>query len=306
MNYLNKKIGSIFIIFCVAVCGIISYNVYSDYEIIKDNIIGNQDNIKDQLDSYIKTTFCDTNEYLKVILSNKTQILQDNIVLDYKDNEALLENDVIHPTQYSLLSKNIDKELGNNKNKIFIANSNNIIWTTFDGKKTDNLLTWEDTILPTRNETLNRKSIDIIKTGDVQNYDLIFYQKEFSNLNVYTMNIDDLVKELRNNNYNLNELKSYEILIPVYITEDGDIFGVKDINSLGQVNKNYKLYVVESINMYSIIKNHMINIQQYLYDIEYDSGTLNYAQKSKATLLFGIIAFIIGVMILSAAIQNKK
>ena len=53
-------------------------------------------------------------------------------------------------------------------------------------------------------------------------------------------------------------LAGYIILVPSYITEDGDIFGTPDISSDGFVNENYKIIVVQRFSIYDIIKRHKL------------------------------------------------
>ena len=50
-------------------------------------------------------------------------------------------------------------------------------------------------------------------------------------------------------------LKGYEILVPAYITEDGDVFGTPDISPTGEVEENHKLIVVQRFSIYDILAN---------------------------------------------------
>lgn len=307
-----KKVFAIFTIFVLSLGSIITYVTYNDYEITKDQLLITQTGIKDQIDNYILSVIKDTNDSSKTILKNKTEILQSNIVNGYEGDMERLEYDIINPSPDSLLSKFIEEQLGNyyylknsNDNKPFIANYNNIIWTK-SGKQTTELLNWNDVITFDYNKILSENSINAIKRGNTKNYDIIFWQKDRSKLKVTSMDIDNLIEELRNNNYDFDELKSFEILVPVYITEDGDIFGIRDINSIGQYNNNYKLYVVQRINVYDIFENHMVDIEKYKNDINYINTTLQFMQQSKATMMIGIFITICSILIVSAIMQNKK
>lgn len=51
-------------------------------------------------------------------------------------------------------------------------------------------------------------------------------------------------------------LRSYEFLVPVYITDTGDIFGQKDIIA-GEPQQNHKFIIIQTFNLYDqIIKGH--------------------------------------------------
>jgi hypothetical protein len=49
-------------------------------------------------------------------------------------------------------------------------------------------------------------------------------------------------------------LAGYVMLVPSYITEDGDIFGTPDISPDGIVNSNFKIVVVQRFSVYDIIR----------------------------------------------------
>jgi hypothetical protein len=51
----------------------------------------------------------------------------------------------------------------------------------------------------------------------------------------------------------LEGLRGYIFLVPAYITDDGDVFGVPDISPDGTVNKNHKIIVVQRFNLYDIL-----------------------------------------------------
>ena len=51
----------------------------------------------------------------------------------------------------------------------------------------------------------------------------------------------------------LEGLRGYIFLVPAYITDDGDVFGVPDISPTGTVNKNHKIIVVQRFNLYDIL-----------------------------------------------------
>ena len=50
----------------------------------------------------------------------------------------------------------------------------------------------------------------------------------------------------------LEGLESYQFLVPAYITDDGDIFGQKDVVK-GVIRRNHKLVVIQEYNLYDQI-----------------------------------------------------
>jgi hypothetical protein len=53
----------------------------------------------------------------------------------------------------------------------------------------------------------------------------------------------------------IDGLKGYNVLVPVYITDDGDLFGTPDIGPDGKVNHTHKIIVVQRFSIYEVVKN---------------------------------------------------
>ena len=51
-------------------------------------------------------------------------------------------------------------------------------------------------------------------------------------------------------------LKGYVVLVPAYITDDGDVFGTPDISSDGLATNNHKIIVVQRFSLYDIVMAH--------------------------------------------------
>ena len=110
---------------------------------------------------------------------------------------------------------------------------------------------WKDFISDSFNKDLAMNAIKQIKNKST---DLIVFQ--YTNPCIDDMEIMDRidVDDLYNiyTTYGLKGLKSFELLVPAYITEDGDIFGQKDIVQGVRYN-NYKIIVIQRINLYDQI-----------------------------------------------------
>ena len=104
------------------------------------------------------------------------------------------------------------------------------------------------------------------------NYNIIYYEPkepESSNKDthrVITISSFNALKEVYEQE-GIQGLKNYTVLVPTYITDDGDIFGTPDIDINGKI-KNHKLIVVQRFNIYYVlmhvhIKDLELNQQQY-------------------------------------------
>lgn len=110
---------------------------------------------------------------------------------------------------------------------------------------------WKDFVSDSYNKILTKNAIEQLKNKST---DLIVWQYPNPHIEDMEMldnvNIDDLYNIYLE--YGLAGLKSYELLVPAYITEDGDIFGQKDMVQ-GLRYNNCKIIVVQRINLYDQI-----------------------------------------------------
>ena len=69
----------------------------------------------------------------------------------------------------------------------------------------------------------------------------------------------------------LEGIKNIEFIVPSYITEHGDIFGVHDVSNSGFLNKNNKIVVVYGFNLYDmVVEKHSSTLdgfEQYYSDL---------------------------------------
>ena len=85
-------------------------------------------------------------------------------------------------------------------------------------------------------------------------YNLIFLEDRSYNPNFEKMKVmnKESLKEIVQSE-GIDCLKYYTILIPIYITEDGDIFGTLDISYDGSASNNHKMILVQKYNLYDAV-----------------------------------------------------
>ena len=81
-------------------------------------------------------------------------------------------------------------------------------------------------------------------------------------------------------------LKSYRIIVPVYIEEQEDILGVPDVTALGDMTDNNKLYVLVSYNLYEAV---LSSQGSMLDDIDKSTLSLSNIIASQKLVLGGTI-----------------
>ena len=231
------------------------------------------------------------------------------------DGSALEESEVV-----SLLYENIKEnhlyKIDNNRNTLFIlTNNGNIIradnrYKPEKGKLSKSI---SDEVTETYNPDLAQNSLALLTKHDIGG--LIFYEPEYiidnpNHIKLSTPSLNGL-KEVYYNE-GLNGLTGYVILVPVYVTNDGDIFGTPDISPTGEINKNYKLIVVQQYSLIDAInfngKTQIKAIKEHGEQVKKDIlfainlRTLSYT----AILLLDIFALLIILYYSSFNIVRKK
>ena len=301
----RKKIVSTLSVLIMILLIMSGVNEFSNFLNNQANFNKNIDTINEESKKYIYTLIYDAQDKNKILLENKALNLQNIILNEYSDN-SLLENDIKNPTDNSKLSKIFDKEL-HNKN-IIVGSMDKILWNRTYGEYSMDLkddYTLEDVIYKTYNQELSREAIDAILKLNSQKNDFIIWKSGKSNIEISNNNIDELLNELQKYNYDINELKGYDILIPVYITEDGDILGVKDVDMIGRYNDNCKMVLVQKLNLYDILSPNKYNIENYKDEVTRIQDMIEQLTDDEIIKNIYLLLIIIGIVISSGVIQNR-
>ena len=301
----RKKIVSTISILIMILLIMSGVNDFSNFLNNQANFNKNIDTINEESKKYIYTLIYDAQDKNKILLENQALNLQNIILNEYSDN-TLLENDIKNPSDDSKLSKIFDKELCS-KN-IIVGSMDKILWNRTYGEYSTDIkddYTLEDVIYKTYNEELSKEAIDTILKLNLQKNDFIIWQSGKSNIEISNNNIDELLNELQKYNYDINELKGYDILIPVYITADGDILGVKDVDMIGRYNDNCKMVLVQRLNLYDILSHNKYSIENCKDEVIRIQDMIEQLTDDEIVKNIYLLLIIIGIVISSGVIQNR-
>jgi hypothetical protein len=162
------------------------------------------------------------------------------------------------------------------------------------------------------NPELAFNSLEAIISRDTH-YNLFFYEPQspehVTDHNLITNPSLEHLKEVYQKE-GIEGLQSYNILVPVYITDDGDLFGTPDIGPDGSVNLNHKMIVVQRFSIYDIVKS-TFNSQLYLkhrlqeHIVQHIGSTKNfYSVAFMAMILLDIV--LIGTLFIYSTTPPKE
>lgn len=278
-----KDLLGVIILIIITSSALFTYTKFEDYK-TTEVILTNQQNIlKDNLNIYMEGVIKESVDKLSLLTDYRTELIHQDILSKYGNNFDLLKHDINYPSDNSLLSKILDSHLkdvwinkDNNSNKVFVISDNNIIWNKslpIISDSNESYITVDELINYIFNSNLGQISLDSIRDGNITKNKIIFWEAIQSNDNNHSI-IDNMdIKELLNiySNEGIEGLKSYEILVTGYITKNGDVFGEDDIDSLGHKIDNSKIMIIQRVNLYDILYNHIgeINkLQQQIDDLD--------------------------------------
>lgn len=291
------------------------YKQYNDYKMDEERYSQIYSSMEELMDDYIETVLRETSRKAEDVLTAKTNIVQDRLLESYSKDLTNLEYDIQHPSNDSKLSTILNDVLGchfinedTSSNKVFAISTDNIIWNRYLQIPNNNTyMTLDGFISNMYNKSLAEQAIFIIKnTNYLENSEFIFWQPMKvlgSSVLINDMDISNIIELYKKGD--IDSLKSCELLVPVYITKDGDIFGTKDINNLGIKTKNYKITVIQRINIYDSLKPYMTEIKEYQHNMDKVKSLISDSQKYRAYNMIQSIITIIFVLIGSGILQNK-
>ena len=307
---ISKRISLVSLIIIVVVI-FFSYLQFDSYKTNLKRYEELQESVQQSESIYIKSIFLEEIKYTNTIMDNKSEDIQDTLELAYGKNFYGLENDIENPSSDSKLTEVFDNELGNfyiNKdsrnNKPFVLSTKNLIWERcfmYENTK-DEYISIENLMKLQSNNELNSQAIkSIINMNDDQ---YIFWQTSGKKL-VKEMDIDNLIDIY--NEYGLEAMKDYELLVPTYITPSGDIFGNADTDGIGHITSNYKIIIVQRLNVYDILSDYNYELSCFTDQKELltkNENDINHTTRGVSIMVS--IFIILMVLFGSAYIQNRK
>ena len=311
---LMTKISSITTLVILTITILFSYKQYEDYMTNMDSYKKIECGMKEELYLYIKGILRENVKKAEVLTEVNTTIIHRRLVEAYGNNLEGLENDLNDPNPDSQLNKILDEVLINtyvnnntDSNKPIVATMRNIIWNRSIYLNSDEMLLWDNFINTHFNTILAGKAIEALKNMNNDKNDFIFWELNHNNLDSHLILSEMKIEKMLDVYYNegLESLKGYELLVPVYITNTGDIFGTKDTNSIGEKINNYKIMVIQRVNVYDALIEYKSDLTYFNSEIKAIETEIIYSDKQRVSLLIQTIIFIICLLIGSAILQKK-
>lgn len=308
-----NKVISISTLLIILSTVIFSYKQFEDYKETENEYSVIEISMTKQMDTFIKSILKENIRKAELVLGKNTNIIHERLLEEYGDNLHGFEDDINNPSADSPLSKILDNVLmedyinkNTKENKPFVASMEKILWNRYMFIPSEHLL-WDKFKEIHYNTNLAQKAIKALQDMNTKKYDFIFWEYNPSTISNHSMitemDINNLLEVYHNEG--IESLKSYELLAPIYITNEGDIFGTNDLNSLGEKIKNYKIIVVQRINVYDILEYYKSDLIFYQSEINKIQSEVIYNNERRAASIAQSILIIICIMIGSAYIQNK-
>lgn len=312
---INKIISlcTLMVIFSATIFTFRQYETYNNSEKEYKEI---RNALETEMNIIIKTVLSENKHKAELYIGEHSNVIHQKILNAYGSDLNKLEQDIINPTVNSKLTKILDSVLegvfineDNDLNTPFVTSMSLILWNkTLQFASGDNtLMSLEDFKNSQFNVYLAQEAVEAIKNMNIDKNEFIFWEPIDTGLNnhkiITDMNINKLLEVFYNEG--MTALRSYELLIPIYITKDGDVFGTKDITSLGHKIDNYKIIIIQRINVYDSLKPYLSDIEYCLNEISKYENKVNKTNSEVISLVVETLIFILFILIASAILQNK-
>lgn len=312
-----KDLLGVIILIIITSSALFTYTKFEGYKTTEVILTNQQDTLKDNLNIYMEGVIKESVDKLSLLTDYRTELIHQDILSKYGNNFDLLKHDINYPSDNSLLSKILDSHLkdvwinkDNNSNKVFVISDNNIIWNKslpIISDSNESYITVDELINYIFNSNLGQISLDSIRDGNITKNKIIFWEAIQSNDNNHSI-IDNMdIKELLNiySNEGIEGLKSYEILVTGYITKNGDIFGEDDVDSLGHKIDNSKIMIIQRVNLYDILYNHIGEINKLQQQIDDLDIIMENNDNKIIKYLMILLSVTISILIIAMYIERK-
>lgn len=225
-----------------------------------------------------------------------------------------MTNNIHNDDLHDILMKNIENQklndINNHRNGLVVMSTKGYI-EDFNYRRAKSVSThennsfrvWQDSIENSYNKELEKNAIDKIlnRTSGVialESYDLV---KNSDHIKIKEMNYESLLEVFLAEG--MEGLRNYQIFVPYYITDIGDIFGIPDI-SQGIMVSNNKIIIVQEFNLYDQI---MANQNEIFNDDQIKNLTDRYNNLLRLLYIFGImlIMAVCGVIFYFCSLYNS-
>ena len=110
---------------------------------------------------------------------------------------------------------------------------------------------WDEEIAMHSNQKLAKEAINLITSRSNPKYNYWKFLPDEIYIPKEEQIIYPSIESMKNvyNKYGIKGLKQYEFLVPTYVKQETDIFGVPDVNFRGIKNENSKLIIIQGFNV---------------------------------------------------------
>ena len=314
MVKINKTIKTkitaflLLLIVIIVTAVLISYSTISDtvHSTLSESILDIRSERFNSIEVFLSQISSDANDTVTDIADN----VQDTVVEYYKNNLDILQSQLLSK-DYAELSSVIEpciknkffNDIKTNDNTVFVANVHGILCdrsysdSKYATDESTTFRTWTEYINSSTNPKLALNAYENIVNK--QESEFIVWESASSNAKEKYSHIDiDTLRDIYMK-YGLEELKNYEILVPKYITEDGDIFGSKDIVQ-GIKQTTFKFIVIQRYNIYEQL---IHEYKAYLAIDEAEELNINTVNIMEKLYLAGVL-LVVGLVIVVIAMST--
>ena len=316
-NYENSivKITAVICIVPIILIAFFFYIQYSEYKEVNtqfDDIYSSYDT---ELSGFIKSIVNENSNWAEDSIIEKSKRITQDILLEYKDNTSVLQRDIIYPDNDTDLTGILDKHLSSSflseyqnnycfvlvKGKVIYDPSNNYDFEKGDTRTIDSLISKHP------NQDLASTAINSLIDANKSQDEIIFWENTTSILDKHTlsskMDFNEVIELYKENGISI--FKNIDILVPAYITDDGDIFGVKDVDALGFKQDNFKMIIICRTNLYNIMSRYETELLAYDTKLNGSIHYLENLEKNRIIITIWLAILLIAGFTTLSIIQNK-
>lgn len=305
----HKFLTTILIIFCLSIAYVFMYKTAIDKIVDNKNITIESFKV-DQFNVIWSTLNTLQLEAEKEVTTVSQNIENDILSLSNAELDQLeidMKNNVLNQNLHNILNSNIKdvnfNDINNHMNGIVVMTTSGYLedfnyYRAVD-KNESNIREWQIDINNSYNAELGKDAIDKLLNRNsgiiaLESYNLT---KNDNHIMINELTYDSLLNVFMNEG--ICGLRNYQIFVPYYITDFGDIFGNPDIIHGTKVENN-KLIVVQEFNLYDQI---MYSHDSLFDDKRIEEATTRYNELLRLMYIFGI-ALITGVIALVLYLCN--
>ena len=249
----------------------IANTIFQSFETIewtRSNYINQAEFVKQHEWDFIKVIVNENAVKAKIQADSTKKIIESELLKEYSSNIDQLrvdlrnaqanigyKPDMAHTIIYdAIVGKFINVQ--SDDNRMIIVNESRVIFDPSLVESQKGSREWDSELNSSKNKDLASHAIQ--KIINKQTSELILTESSYYYMDNKYSSIDVSIDSLKEEFYEhgLLALKKYDGLVPAYITEDGDIFGVPDVDHNGLKNQNDKMIVIQRFNLYDAVQQH--------------------------------------------------